>query len=159
MNGNSTYLCYSVLDNLLVRHVALVADEQLVDALGGVAVNLLEPLLDVVERVHVGHVVDDADAVRTTVVRRRDCAEALLAGRVPLFVSASVALTMWRRERKRRTDDLQLYSLAVELDCADFLEPRWLDCCQTAARQMMRAYKVNTDRGNVTLRVRVVCEP
>lgn len=81
---NESYLGDGVLDDLLVRHVALVADKQLVDALGGIAVNLLQPLLDVVERVHVGHIVDDADAVSATVVGRGDSAEAFLAGGIPL---------------------------------------------------------------------------
>lgn len=44
-----TYLCYGVLDNLLVRHIGLVTNQQLVDALGSISVNLLQPLLDVVE--------------------------------------------------------------------------------------------------------------
>ena len=65
----TSYLCDCVLDHLLVRHIALVAYEQLVDALGGVSVNLLQPLLDVVEAVHVRDIVDDADAVGTPVVR------------------------------------------------------------------------------------------
>lgn len=73
-----------VVDNLLLGHIALVADEKLVNTLGGVAVNLLQPLLDVVERVHVGDIVDNADAVGTAVVRGGDCAETLLASRVPL---------------------------------------------------------------------------
>ena len=47
----STHLCRAVLDDLLGRQVRLVAHEQLVDALGRVAVDLLEPLLDVRERV------------------------------------------------------------------------------------------------------------
>lgn len=128
------YLCYSVLHNLLIRHVALVADEQLVDALGGVAVDLLKPLLDVVERVHVGHVVNHADAVRAAVVRRCDCAETLLAGRIPLFVSASVVCARRLREWKGLTDDLQLHSLAIELDRADFLKRGKLVCRQTASR-------------------------
>lgn len=62
------YLCHGVLYHLLVLHITLVADEQLVDALCGVPVNLLEPLLDVVERVHVGHIVHHADTVSATVV-------------------------------------------------------------------------------------------
>ena len=62
------YLCDCVIDHLLVRHIALVPHEQLVDALGGVPVNLLQPLLDVVEAVHVGDVVDDADTVGAAVV-------------------------------------------------------------------------------------------
>jgi hypothetical protein len=45
----ATNLCYRVLDNLLVRHIGLVAYQELVDAFGGISVNLLQPLLDVVE--------------------------------------------------------------------------------------------------------------
>ena len=45
----STHLCNSVLDYLLIGHIALVAYQQLVDTLGGVSVDLLQPLLDVVE--------------------------------------------------------------------------------------------------------------
>jgi hypothetical protein len=79
-----THLGNGVLDDLLVGHIGLVADQQLVDALGCVAVDLLKPLLHVVERVHVGDIVDNADAVGATVVRGCDGAEALLAGCVPL---------------------------------------------------------------------------
>ena len=79
-----THLGNGVLDDLLVGHIGLVADQQLVDALGCVAVDLLEPLLHVVERVHVGDIVDDADAVGATVVRGCNGAEALLAGCIPL---------------------------------------------------------------------------
>ena len=64
-----SYLGDCVLDNLLVRHIALVAHQKLVDALSSVTVNLLQPLLDVVEAVHIGDVVDDADTVSTAVVR------------------------------------------------------------------------------------------
>jgi len=77
-------LRHGVLHDLLVLHIALVADKQLVDALGGVSVNLLKPLLDVVEGVHVGHIVDHADAVGTTVVGRGDGTEPFLASSVPL---------------------------------------------------------------------------
>ena len=63
-----TYLGNRVLNNLLVCHIALVAYEKLVHTFCGVAVNLLQPLLHVVERVHVGHIVDDADAMSTTIV-------------------------------------------------------------------------------------------
>jgi hypothetical protein len=52
-----------ILDDLLLGQVGLVPDEELVDALGRVAVDLLEPLLDVGERVLVGDVVDDDDAM------------------------------------------------------------------------------------------------
>lgn len=78
------YLCDGVLDNLLVRHIGLVAYQQLVDAFGGVAVNLLQPLLDIVEGVHISDIVDNADTMGAAVVRGCDGSEALLAGGVPL---------------------------------------------------------------------------
>ena len=85
-------------DDPLGRQVGLVADEELVDILAGVAVDLVEPLLDVVEGFVVGDVVHDDDAVGAAVVRGGDGAEALLAGGVP---------------------NLELDGLAVELDGAD----------------------------------------
>eukprot|EP00632_Arachnochrysis_sp_CCMP2950_P005168 CAMPEP_0185700974 /NCGR_PEP_ID=MMETSP1164-20130828/8228_1 /TAXON_ID=1104430 /ORGANISM="Chrysoreinhardia sp, Strain CCMP2950" /LENGTH=465 /DNA_ID=CAMNT_0028367945 /DNA_START=337 /DNA_END=1731 /DNA_ORIENTATION=+ len=89
---------------LLGRHgalrgeVALVAHEKLLHVLARVAVDLVEPLLDVVERLEVRHVEDDDDAVRAAVVRRRDRPEPLLTRGVP---------------------DLQLDRLALELDRPD----------------------------------------
>jgi len=71
------------IDHLLGRHIGLVADEQLVDRLGGVAVDLLEPLLDVVVCDLVRHVIDDDDSVRPAIIRRRDRPEPLLPCRVP----------------------------------------------------------------------------
>ena len=47
-------------------------------------VYLVEPLLHVVEGLHVRHVVHDNDAVRASVVAARNRAEALLASRIPL---------------------------------------------------------------------------
>lgn len=81
---NQTNLGNGVFDNLLVRHIALVTHQKLVNAFGCVAVNFLQPLLDVVERVHVGHIVNDADAVGTAIVRGCDSTETLLAGGIPL---------------------------------------------------------------------------
>ena len=79
-----TYLRHTVFHNLLVRQVGLVADEKLVHTLRRITVNLLQPLLDVCEGVYitgkckarnycekltvVGDVVDDNDAVCSTVV-------------------------------------------------------------------------------------------
>ena len=68
VSRGSTNLCHCVLHNLLVRHIALVTHEKLVHALRSVAVNLLQPLLHVVETIHIGDIVDDADAVSTAVV-------------------------------------------------------------------------------------------
>ena len=47
--GTLTHLRDTVLHNLLAGQVGLVADEQLVDTLRRVAIDLLEPLLDVRE--------------------------------------------------------------------------------------------------------------
>ena len=64
----SAYLRHCVFNNFLVFHIALVSHKQLVDAFSCVAINLLKPLFDVVEGIHVGHIVDNADAMSTTIV-------------------------------------------------------------------------------------------
>lgn len=53
-NLNLTNLGHSVLDDFLVCDIALVSNEELVDTLSGIAVNLLQPLLNVIERVWKG---------------------------------------------------------------------------------------------------------
>ena len=83
-NHDSLYLGNCVLDGTLIGHIALVSNEQLIDTLGGISVNLLKPLLDVVEGIHVSDIVHNADAVGATVVRGRDGSESLLAGGIPL---------------------------------------------------------------------------
>uniref|UniRef100_A0A6B2LLP1 Uncharacterized protein n=1 Tax=Arcella intermedia TaxID=1963864 RepID=A0A6B2LLP1_9EUKA len=67
----------------VVRHVALVADEHLVDVLAGVPVDLLQPLLHVREGLLVRHVVDHNDPMRAPVVARGDRPEPLLPRSVP----------------------------------------------------------------------------
>lgn len=50
-SGTLTYLRDAVLHNLLAGQVRLVANKELVNTLGRIAVDLLEPLLDVRESV------------------------------------------------------------------------------------------------------------
>jgi hypothetical protein len=45
----AAYLCHCVLYDLLIGHIGFVANQELIDTLGRIAINLLEPLLDVVE--------------------------------------------------------------------------------------------------------------
>lgn len=73
-----------VLNHLLVRHIALISDQQLVHALRSIPVNLLQPLLHVVEAVHIRDIVDDADSVCAAVVGRSDGAESFLSRSIPL---------------------------------------------------------------------------
>ena len=68
---------------LAFRHVALVRDQYLLHVGQRVLVNLLEPVLDVVERRLLCAVVDQEDAHRALVVRLCDRPEPLLAGSVP----------------------------------------------------------------------------
>jgi hypothetical protein len=82
-----TYLRNCVLHDLLVRHIALVAYKQLVDAICSVSVDLLQPLLDIVERVHVRDIVHNADAVGASVVGRGDSSETFLSSGIPLAVN------------------------------------------------------------------------
>jgi hypothetical protein len=62
------YLGDCVLNGTLIGHIALVTNQKLVDTLGSVAIDLLQPLLDIVERVHICDIVNDADTVSATVV-------------------------------------------------------------------------------------------
>lgn len=85
-------------DLACVSHIALVADENARDVVGGVLLNLIHPVLDGAEALAVSDVVGDNDAVSALVVAAGDRLEALLSCSVP---------------------DLQLNRLAVHLDRAD----------------------------------------
>jgi hypothetical protein len=77
-------LSNSGVDNLLVGHITLVTDQELVDTLGGISVNFLEPLLDVVKTLLLCSIVNNNDAMGTTVVRGSDGSKSLLTSSVPL---------------------------------------------------------------------------
>jgi len=85
-------------DDAFVFEIALVTDQQLVHILGRVAINLVEPLLHVLEAFVVCHVVDYDNTVCTAVVGRGNGPETLLAGGIP---------------------DLQLDCLAIQFDGAN----------------------------------------
>ena len=133
----------------LALQVALVAYHQLVDVLARIPVNLVEPLLHVVEGLTIRDVVHNNDAVRSAVVAGRDRPEALLPGCVPLQarsarasvwcggrVWAAPAAAVAARRPARRTHNLQFDRFAVELNGADL--------------------EVHADGADVRLRVRVV---
>ena len=67
MNWNG-YLGDRVLDGLIGAEVVFVADENLIDGAGRIAINLLDPLLDILERFQIGAVVNDDDAVGSSVI-------------------------------------------------------------------------------------------
>ena len=85
-----THLCNRVVDDLLVRHIALVSYKKLVYALCSVAIDLLKPLLDVIERIHVCHIVDNTNAVCTAIVRGGNGSESLLTCSVPLALMSAL---------------------------------------------------------------------
>lgn len=127
------------LNNLLVHKIALVADKKLVHVLIRVAVNLLKPLLHVVERLLVSNIIHDNDAVGAAVVRRGDGAEALLAGSVPLKTetrSVKRKKEKYDRGKVAMTYNLELHRLAIKLNGADL--------------------EINTNGRDVAFRVRVV---
>jgi hypothetical protein len=65
---------------LLFLHIALVPDEDEAHVLVAVGLGLLEPLLDVLEGLSSGDVVDDDRAGRGLVIRSGDRLEVLLSG-------------------------------------------------------------------------------
>ena len=64
----ASYLASGVVNDSLIRHIALVAYKELVDTLGCIAIDLSEPLLNILERLLVGNVVHDTDSVCAAVV-------------------------------------------------------------------------------------------
>ena len=81
------YLRNRVLHDLLVRHITLVAYQKFVHTFGSVAVDLLKPLLDIIERIHISHIVDNTDAMCSAVVGGCDGSESLLTCGVPLALT------------------------------------------------------------------------
>lgn len=125
------------IHHLLIGHIALVSDEQLVDTLSGVAVNFLEPLLDVVERLLLSSIVDNNDSVCATVVRRGNGAESLLASCIPLCLVSSVTYAR-RLYVVSFTYDLELDGLAVKFNSSNL--------------------EIDADRRNVGLSVGILCK-
>jgi hypothetical protein len=95
-----SYLGSVVVNNLFGCQIALVTNKQFVDALASIAIDLLQPLLDVVERHLICDIVDNNDAVGTTVVAGSDGTESLLTGSIP---------------------DLEFDALAIHLNGSNFL--------------------------------------
>ena len=115
----SAYLRHCVFNNFLVFHIALVSHKQLVDTLGRITVNFLEPLLYIVERIHVGNIIYNADTMSATVIRRCDGSESLLAGSVPLYTVS--AIFDYGKKCSGSSYNLKFHCFAVKLDSADFL--------------------------------------
>ena len=67
----------------LGRQVGLVTHQELVDVLASVSINLVQPLLHVVEGLVIGNVVYYDDAVSATIIRGGDGTESLLSRSVP----------------------------------------------------------------------------
>lgn len=66
--------------------IGLVTNQQLVDIVRCISVNLVEPLLDVVETLQVSDVINYNNTMGAAVVAGCDRSEALLTSSVPLFI-------------------------------------------------------------------------
>jgi len=117
--GLATDLRDSIFHDLLILHITLVSHKQLVDTFGRITVDFLEPLLHVVERIHVGNIIYNADAMSATVIRRCDGSESLLAGGVPLHTVS--AIFEHGKKCSESSYNLKFHCFTVKLDSADFL--------------------------------------
>jgi len=125
----SKFLSSVVVYNLLGRQITLVANQQFVDTFAGISVNFLEPLLHVIERNLVRHIIHDNNTVSASVVTGCNSSESLLSCCVP---------------------NLQLYSLPIQFDGTNFLY------VMSKVATSRRAYEVYTDGANVALCVSIV---
>jgi len=97
--GVGKFLALLRRDNTLARQIGLITNEKLVDVLRCVSINLVQPLLYIVEGFLVGDIIDNDNSMGTAVVRRCNGTETFLSGCVP---------------------DLELNSLAVQFDGTNF---------------------------------------
>ena len=88
-------------NDTLSFEIAFITYEKLVNVFAGIPVNFVQPLLDIVEGLIVRYIIDDDDAVGSSVVGRGDGTETLLSGCVP---------------------NLELDCLPIKFNCADFLQ-------------------------------------
>lgn len=153
-SNSGAHLGNCVLDHLLVRHIALIAYKELVDALGGISINLLEPLLDVVEAVHIRNIVDDANAVGATVVGRGNGAETFLTSSVPLFLCVSSP------SLAPNSNLLGGLRSGASQSCHPARSFGFSTLCQYHQRlkQLLGTYEVDADGGDVGLSIGVVGE-
>ena len=86
-------------NDTLARQIRLITHQQLVDVFGGVSINLVQPLLNIVEGFLVGHIVYDDNSVSPAIVRGCNGSESFLSGGIP---------------------DLELDGLSIQLNCSDF---------------------------------------
>lgn len=84
-------LTFIILDHALIFEIRLVSDDYLVNFFVTVLLDLTEPVLDVVEGLLVGDIIDKDVTVSSAVVRLGDGTEALLASSIPLRLSQSKA--------------------------------------------------------------------
>lgn len=165
-----THLGCGVVHHLLCREVTLVAHQQLVHVLAGIAVDLLQPLFDIVEGL-LGHTEDDAsalhnisvklpfesstdlirhvvnhyNAVSSSVVTGRDGAEAFLTSRVPL------------RSRSRPSESTHTHSRVYQhLSVHSVLPTHNLKLYGLSIQLDGPDLEVNTNRANVALCVGVI---
>ena len=70
-------------NNTLGGQVGLVTNQKLVNIFTGISINFVQPLLYIVEGFIVGNIVNNDNAVGTTVIRRCDCTETFLTSGIP----------------------------------------------------------------------------
>ena len=90
-----THLCNSIFNNFLIWHITLVSYQKFVYTFCCISINLLKPLFDIVERVHIGNIVNNTDSVCATIIWWCDCSESFLTGCIPLYLVRLVLSICW----------------------------------------------------------------
>ena len=139
--GSWEEACQTEQTHPLAGKVTLVANKHLVHFVVGISINLIHPLLDIVERFLICHIVHNDDSMGSSVIRRGDSPESLLPCSVP---------------------NLKFHSLSIQLERADFLSSHnWITekTCQFGeGNTQFHTHEINTDRADVALSVRVIGE-
>lgn len=96
----SEFFALLCADDSLRREITLVTNKELVHILSSVSIDLVQPLLHIVERLHISYIIDNDDTMSSAVVARSNGAETFLPSGIP---------------------NLEFDSLLVQLNGTDFL--------------------------------------
>lgn len=110
------FLCHAVFYHLLAGKITLVPYQQLVDALRGVSVYLLQPLLNIRKSVVISNVIHHDDTVSASVVRGRDGAESFLTCSIPNLQLDGLAFEFNSSDLKVNTNSADI-TLCVRVVC------------------------------------------
>ena len=81
----SKFLSCFIRNNLLSSKISLITNKYLYNILISITINFMEPSLYIVERILICYIVNNNNAMSTTIIRRSNSTETFLTSSIPLY--------------------------------------------------------------------------